>query len=233
MRQVYKKLQEPQIILKLPDIFNAANEYVVTNLSVQEMAQLAAFAKDLTPTSIESGMAPGKVATINGGSYWLPDLEGSAVVFNRLAGMPINSWPPPVSQPSNRDVAYASSLNSTSSVSSTTLTGPISVGIRYSKGSEQAAKSLEIIAAHMGYKVTGRIKADPADCQHSSIIANTVRPDQESMRKLRSEIPCLSSWPTVINLDSTSPCDITLVVNPQCYIETAEIPQTPVQKANK
>ena len=232
IRQVYKKLQEPQIILKLPDLFNAANEYVVTNLSVQEMAQLAAFAKDLTPTQIESGMAPGKVATINGGSYWLPDLYGSAVVFNRLAGLPINSWPPPVDQSDNRDVAYAAGTTSnSSSLASPNLTGPISLGIRYSKGSEQAAKSLEIIAGHLGYKVTGRIKGDVADCQHSAIIENSVRPDQELVRKLRNEIPCLANWPTVVNLDPLAPCDITLVVSPQSYIETAEIPDQ--SKSNK
>jgi LCP family protein required for cell wall assembly len=223
IRQVLKKFQEPQIILKLPDLYSAANDFVVTNLTVQEMAQLAAFAKDMTPTQIESGMIPGKVATINGGSYWLPEIDGSCIVFNRLAGMPLSSTMT-TDRIGNQDVAYAANTDSSFVSSATSLTGPVSLGIRYAKGSEQAAKNLEVLAGHLGYKVTGKIKADPADCQHSAIIENSVRVDQESVRKLRSELPCVADWPAVVNLDPLTACDLTLVVSPQSYIESAEIP---------
>jgi polyisoprenyl-teichoic acid--peptidoglycan teichoic acid transferase len=223
LRQVYKKLSEPQIILKLPDLFNAANEYVVTNLTVQEMAQLAAFAKDMTPTQIESGITPGKVATINGGSYWLPDIEGSTIVFNRLAGLPLSSALS-TDRLGSQDVAYAAGIAPDDSAfhRAAQRTGPVTLGIRYTKGSEQAANSLETLATHCGYKVTGKIKADAADCQHSSIVENSIRADQDSLRKLRGELPCLSDWPAVVNLDPLSAADLTLVVSPQSYIETAE-----------
>lgn len=235
LRQVYKKLADPQIILKLPALFNAANEYVVTNLTVEEMAKLAAFGKDLTPAQIESGMAPGKVATINGGSYWLPDIEGASIVFHRLTGLPISSSLT-TDRLANQDVAYAAAPAENSHTHYLSPTsGPISVGIRYPKGCEQTARNLELWINHCGYKVGGKIRADVADCQHDTIIENSLRVNQDLVNKLRSEMPCLSAWPAVVSLDPLSPVDLTLVVSPQAYVETAQLPTptSPVSTSHK
>jgi LCP family protein required for cell wall assembly len=254
LRQVYKKLDDPQIITKLPDLFNAANEYVVTNLSVPEMAQLAAFGRDVQPSSIQTAMIPGKVASINGGSFWLPDVESASIVFNRLLNTPASSSLTTdrlASNPtSNLDTAYAadgrfgdpdpstySSSYSQGYLDPSTQTpqtpaqkapetGPLTVLIRYPKGAEQAAKNLEMLANSSGLKVKYRYRADLSDCQHEQIIENTARVDDSAVDNLRHQITCLAQWPAVINLDSQAASDLTFVVSPQTYVEAANLPNS-------
>jgi LCP family protein required for cell wall assembly len=216
LRQVYKKLQDPSIILKLPELYTAANEYVQTNLSIDEMAKLAAFAKDLKPEQIKTAMVPGKPTMIRGGSYWLPDLESSRLVFNRLAGAPLQA---PEPQFVNQDVAYAADIPDNVNLYSSK---PISVDIRYARASEDSAKNLTTLATTAGYNVKNRMRIDLADCQHEEIIENTARSNEEVIAKLKQQIPCLSNWPSIIKLDPQSPCDISIVISP-----TSTIPAPP------
>ncbi len=89
MRQVKKKLEEPQVLLKLLDLFKLAGDYVRTDLSCEEMAKLAAFSKEIKPSQIQTAMLPGIGTTIYGGSYWLPEPESAAIVLHRLLGSPL------------------------------------------------------------------------------------------------------------------------------------------------
>jgi hypothetical protein len=214
IRQVYRKLQDPQIILKLPALFNAANEYVVTNLTVEEMAKLASFAKDIEPHQIQTAMVPGHATMINGGSYWLPDLDAASLVFGRLTGVLPNRL---IDRPLSQDTAYAATSNQFP-----LALGLVSLAIRYPRGSEQAALNLETIATQRGYKVTGKIRADLSDCQHANIIENSNRVDDQSVKRLREEIVCVANWPKTINLDPLTGADITLVVSPDTLVETAQ-----------
>lgn len=234
IRQVYKKLQDPQIVLKLPALFNAANEYVVTNLTVDEMAKLANFAKDIKPSQIETAMVPGKATMINGGSYWLPDLASASIVFTRLTGMPISPLPEN-DRSYSQDTAYAATVAPPLTQAPVDITPPsdipISVAVRYPKGSEVAAQNLESLASQLGYKIRGTIRADLADCQHSTIIENTARVNSEILKKLRTEMTCVADWPTSINIDPLAGADITLVVSPDTAIETAQA-QDPLSQTN-
>ena len=54
LRQLSSKLREPQVILKLPELFKLANEYVETDLSVEDMAKLATFGKDIQRNQVET-----------------------------------------------------------------------------------------------------------------------------------------------------------------------------------
>ena len=212
LRQVYSRLQDPSIILKLPQLYTAANEYVQTNLSIDEMAKLAAFARDLKPEQIKTAMLPGRSSMIKGGSYWLPDFDSSRLVFNRLAGTPLEA---PEPQFANQDVAYASGISDQSNLYSDK---PISLDIRYARASEEAAKNLAALATSSGFNVKNRMRIDLADCQHEEIIENTARSNEEVLTKLKSQLPCLSAWPSVIKIDTQSPTDITLVLSPSSVI---------------
>ena len=212
LRQAYKKLQDPSIIMKLPELCSAATEYVQTNLSIEEMAKLAAFAKDLKPEQIKTAMLPGKSAMIKGGSYWLPDFESSKLVFNRLVGTPLTVSEP---QYANQDVAYAANIASNANIDPNR---PISLDIRYTRDSEESAMHLATLATAAGFNVKNRMRIDLSDCQHEQIVENTARSTEEVLDKLKAQLPCLSAWPSIIRLDSQSPTDITLVLSPNSFV---------------
>jgi LCP family protein required for cell wall assembly len=223
LRQAYKKLQDPSIILKLPELYSAATECVQTNLSMDEMAKLAAFAKDLKSDQIKTAMLPGKSAMIKGGSYWLPDFDSSRLVFNRLVGTPLESSEP---QFANQDVAYAADMPDNPSAYANR---PISIDIRYTRDNEEAAKHLALLATTAGFNVKNRMRVDLSDCQHEQIVENTSRSNEEVLTKLRTQLPCLNAWPSVIRLDAQSPTDITLVLSPTSYVPPAPALERPSQ----
>ena len=87
VRQVAQKLKDPAVILKIPQLIKLANDYVQTDLTLDEMLRIATFAKDIKSDQVETAMLPGRATTMDGISYWLPDQEAGALVFNRLAGV--------------------------------------------------------------------------------------------------------------------------------------------------
>jgi LCP family protein required for cell wall assembly len=221
LRQVSKKFQDPSIILKLPDLYQCASDSVVTDLSLDEMAKLANFAKDIKMNQIESAMVPGKAIMFKGGSYWMPDYDGAALVFNRLCGANL-SLPYNGQHFGDNDGPFAAQAAEVTDGSETSEK-PILVTIRYAHGSEADAKNLESSLNSFGYKVRSRVRADLGDCQHEQIIQTSARLSGDALDKLKSVVPTVAEFPTFINLDSQSAVDLTIVVSPQSHF-----PEPPV-----
>ncbi|MBS1956657.1 MAG: LCP family protein [Cyanobacteria bacterium SZAS-4] len=204
LRALANKFKEPSVILKLPDLFRLANQYVVTDLSPEEMAKIATFGKDIRPNQIVSATLPGHATCIHGGSYWQPDFEGSAVVFNRLAGNPMT----PVSiatVPSNS--AYAATTPDGASNDQ-----PVTFTIKYPRGFEKIARAYEKVLGAAGYKTKYVLRADVGDCQHEQIIQNSYKADDLLTQKLQDAVPNFSSFPVVVNLDEHAPSDFVIVL---------------------
>ncbi len=224
LRQVSAKLHEPQVILKLPELFTLASDYVVTDLSIEDMANIAGFGKDITAKQVKTAMLPGKATFMHGGSYFLPDAYGSAIVFNRLlgttvseaqAGRGLTPTDPPL--PEAADNAYAASVNTAYSVNGQTTVSDINksiVTIKYAKGAESAARKLEKALSLSGYKVRYIMRGDSADCAHEQLQQTSVRADNELTSKLVSDLPALKDFPVSINLDRRATQDFTIVVSP-------------------
>lgn len=212
LRQMVNKFKEPQVLLKLPDLFNVAREYVVTNLSIDEMARIASFAKDIQPHQIETATLPGRAECIDGGSYWLPDMQASALVLNRITGTPISSAI--YTDTLDGQAAYASSLSEQNQK-------PISVVLKYPKGKETVATHFEAAITNAGYVVRYKIRTDISDCQHEQIIQNSLRADDQLTLRLRHTIPDLKNWATAVSLDLHSPTDFTLVLTPSSDLPIA------------
>jgi len=226
LRQVSKKLQDPRIILKLPEIYQCATESVVTDLSVDDMAKLAAFGKDLKMNQIETAMVPGKAVMVDGGSYWMPDYNGAALVFNRLCGASLSLPYTGSHYGDNDDGPYAVEAAEVADESSPDLSQrPIAISIRYARGSETDAKNLELTLNSFGYKVRSRIKADLADCQHDQVVQTSARVSEDTLDKLKNVVPTVADFPTSINLDSTAPTDLTIVVSPQTHFAEPPVAQ--------
>lgn len=239
LRQISAKLREPQVVLKLPQLFSLATEYVVTDLSVQDMANIAGFGKDIKPKQVRTAMLPGKATFIHGGSYYIPDAYGSAIVFNRLAGTnltesdtgrgltardePITTAP---------DDAYAASINTAYSINGRTTVTDLDktlVTIKYAKGTELAARKLERTLSQTGYRVKYFIRGEATDCAHEQLQQNSVRADNELTTKLVNDIPALKELSVSINLDKRATQDFTVVVSrtiaPALLTELPDPPQ--------
>jgi LCP family protein required for cell wall assembly len=224
LRQVSQKLHEPQVVLKLPELFSLASEYVVTDLSIEDMAKLAAFGKDIKPNQVKTAMLPGRATFVHGGSYWIPDAYGSAIVFNRLLGTNLTESEagrgltvadePATDSP---DEAYAATEDTKYGVSGrTTLptTDKAIITIKYAKGTEPAARKLEKSLVAKGYRVKYIMRVDAADCAHEQLQQTSVRADNDMTDKLIDDMPLFKTWAVNIALDQRASQDLTIIVSP-------------------
>lgn len=72
------------LILKLPELVSAAQEYVETDIPPGQMLKLAYRLKGLNAGNLHIEMLPGSFATLNGLSYWRPDTERIAQLVDRM-----------------------------------------------------------------------------------------------------------------------------------------------------
>ena len=240
LRQVKKKLEEPQVLLKLPELCKLAEEYVRTDLSVEDMLKLAAFSKEIKTNKIQTAMLPGDPVTISGGSYWVPQPEASALMLHRMTGAPqsvgviaANTGATIHSRRhSHSDEALAMDGSSEATLSDSAATNdnlttqcaaaysdkPVSIILRYAKGSEETAKNLEARLKEKGYCVKYQQRGELSECQHEQVIASSYRADDELVSKLKDSIAELDDYAVVVHLESRAPSDITIVVCPTTAI---------------
>jgi len=219
-RQVARKLQEPQSLLKLPQFLGLANECVVTDLSLEDMARVLMFLKDFDSNRAQTATLPGTSATIGGGSYWLPDMKASRVVLERLIG-PLADLE--VVQGENAEAASEPALaDNTEASAAEPASGdiqydldsgrPLSIAIKYPRGAEEIAKRLELLLTASGFKVSYRWQAPTSECKHEQIIQNSFRADDSQTDTIRKAVPAISTWPVVVALESHPPTDFTMVI---------------------
>ncbi len=84
LRGFLQRLQNPQIITKIPEIVNISKKYIKTDLSVYELSQLAALAKGFDEGNIQIAMLPGAPNSKGGTSYWILNPDKVQDVVNRL-----------------------------------------------------------------------------------------------------------------------------------------------------
>lgn len=240
LRQVKKKLEEPQVLLKLPELCKLAGEYVRTDLSVEDMLKLAAFSKEMKTNKIQTAMLPGDPVTISGGSYWVPQPEACALMLHRMTGAPqsvsviaANTGATIHSRRhSHSDEALAMDGSNEQTLASETASNdslaaqcaaaysekPVSIILRYAKGSEETAKNLEARLKERGYCVKYQQRGELSECQHEQVIASSYRADDDLVAKLKDSIPELDNYAVVVHLESRAPSDITIVVSPATTI---------------
>jgi len=231
MRQVKKKLEEPQVLLKLPELCKLAKEYVRTDLSVQDMLKLAAFSKQIQTNKIQTAMLPGEPVTISGGSYWVPNPEASALVLHRLVGAPqsvsvIAANTGATIRSHASDEALASDI-SNSTITNDNLTAdcaaaysdkPPSVIIKYARGAELTAKNLEGRLKEKGYLVKYQQRADLSECQHEQVIESSYRTDDDFVSRLKLALPELDDYAVSVHLEARAPSDFVVVISPTSVI---------------
>lgn len=78
MRALMEQTLSPGTVVKLPQILSVIQEYIDTNLSLEEIAALVGFASNISRENTQMLMLPGEFntpASPNDPSYWLPNYE--------------------------------------------------------------------------------------------------------------------------------------------------------------
>lgn len=88
------------------------------------------------------------------------------------------------------------------------------ITIKYPRGQEQEARSLETALNGLGYKVRYIMRGDTADCQHEQIVQMSYRADNALTETLKEKLPQLTSWPVNVMVEPHSSMDLTLVLAP-------------------
>lgn len=222
IRAMTNKLKEPQVVWRLPELIQLAHEYVQTDLSLEEMAKLANFGKDIQPQAVQTATLPGVASSRYGGSYWLLDPFGSAIVFNRLLGTSIDASEAGSGldreMPAS-DEAYAATTDIMDSEGRPNE--PVRISLKYARGLDGVAKTIQNDLIRAGYKVKLKYAGNPAECAHEAIIENSFRADADLTQKLRSNLSIVQNWPVILSLEKRSAEDFTLVLSPNVKREIA------------
>lgn len=80
---VSKKLKDPRVVLKIPDLVKVANQYVETDFSFNDMMALGFFAKDVDMKNIRTATLPGRPGGTRV-SYWIIEPEATQMILDRL-----------------------------------------------------------------------------------------------------------------------------------------------------
>lgn len=74
VRALMDEVASPAVIPKLPSLIKELSSAVKTDMSINEMLNLAKILKDASKQGLHADMVPGKPAYIDDISYWIPDL---------------------------------------------------------------------------------------------------------------------------------------------------------------
>jgi len=230
LRQASHKLKEPAVVLKLPEIIKFANEYVCTDLTFNDMASLFGFGKDIKQDQIETAMLPGEARMIKGGSYYVPDPEGVAMVVQRLTGVSPSVSTIAANTTSERDVVetdyenYDLASDAAQGPTNDTMQAawasscaderPLRIVLRYPMGAEQTAKDFAQSLTEAGYNVVSRVRCKASECQHQQITLNSYRADEQMTTKLKSRFPELTEFAIVLNPLTKTRIDATIQISP-------------------
>ena len=84
MKSLFERFHSPQIITKIPEVLNAANTYIKTDMSFYELSQYAAMARSVDKNKIEIATLPGAPNQRGYISYWILDPVKTQEVINRM-----------------------------------------------------------------------------------------------------------------------------------------------------
>ncbi len=84
MKSLFEKLHSPQVITKIPEVLNIANNYIKTDMSLYELSQYASMARSIHNNSIEISTLPGAPNQKGAISYWILDPAKTQEVINRM-----------------------------------------------------------------------------------------------------------------------------------------------------
>ena len=84
LKGLTEKIQEPQIITKLPELIRVVSQNVTTDMSVYELSRLANLAKGITMENVHVATLPGGPSQKGYISYWILDPDKTQEVIDTM-----------------------------------------------------------------------------------------------------------------------------------------------------
>lgn len=84
MKSLFEKLHSPQVITKIPEVLNVANNYIKTDMNYYELSQYAGMLRGIDKNKIEIATLPGAPNQKGYISYWILDPVKTQEVINRM-----------------------------------------------------------------------------------------------------------------------------------------------------
>ncbi len=98
---VVAKVLSPKTIIKLPQLVEAAQKNVITDMSNKELLKIANFSRGIKKEDIKMVMLPGHFGNIGGASYWLMDNDSCKEVIGNMFPNSIYATNNQVADPNN------------------------------------------------------------------------------------------------------------------------------------
>lgn len=226
VRQAARKLKEPEIVLKLPQLICLAYQCVRTDLSVQDLMSIAAFAKDFPHEKVVTSMLPGEGQMISGGSYWVVDALAAQHTFSRILGCSSSidretkeaslagSDAASAAEPAALELSLPEdSLPPSAPGLSARCDSAPSVSIKYPKGCEQLSQAISEQLSKAGFRVRYRYQIAESDCKHELLIQQSASANEENTNRLFQAIPETENFPVSLAIESHPATDFTLIVS--------------------
>jgi LCP family protein required for cell wall assembly len=157
---VTKKLRDPSIVFKLPELVKISNQYVETDLTPNELLTLGFFGKDLNMNAVRTATLPGHPGGIKV-SYWVIDPEPAQMILDRL----ILDNPQPLFGNSGNDSGK-----------------PLKVGVFYDP---DLAPTIPALVKNLGEKNFNVVCQEPQRRSGTQIIEHTARTTDDLTDGLR------------------------------------------------
>ncbi|MFW6022330.1 MAG: LCP family protein [Halanaerobiaceae bacterium] len=84
IKALMKKIVNPDIILKLPNIYQEIRKTINTNIPIQDATPFVKFLKGINLNRVDTVMLPGEPKYMHGASYWISDQKELDIVINKL-----------------------------------------------------------------------------------------------------------------------------------------------------
>ena len=195
MRQALAKLKDPQILLKAPKLIQLGYESINTDLTIDQIASIYSFGKDLTGKDIVTATLPGRSEDVEGINYLVLSERGSNAIFSKLGFKRTRK---------HRRIAS----NRTQKINK----HRIRISIKCAKPMAEYAEFLSDVLKDKGWRVKYTLKSQLEDCQHAQLNLNHTRVSNEALSLLKEDLPLVEDWPVVIKYGAILGSDIILVL---------------------
>lgn len=165
MRALMEQTLSPATVVRLPKILSVIQEYIDTNLTIEELVALVGFASQTQRANVQMLMVPGEFSDAKDfqASYWLPSYEGIDALVTQHFDM-------------NQDSAGFQAIEPSR----------IRVAIQDSTGQDSAVDALITNLREAGYRNVDIAKPWTEPLQVTRIVAQSG--DMESAKSLRDSL---------------------------------------------
>lgn len=205
LRQALEKARDPRILVRAPQIIQAAYDCVDTDLSAEEVASLLSFARNLDSKDVLTATLPGQGETVDGINYLVLDDAGSRAIISRYITHEDLSQ-------NRRRRGLSRDLSQDISQDPDALKRRMRIAIKCSESMHDYAEDLTANLREKGWRVRYLIKAGHEDCQHAQLNLNTTRITRPMLASLEEDLPLIKDWPVVVKYGATAGSDVVLVL---------------------